>query len=193
MPEKTSIETILESVLFFKGGAMSVAQLAKTAGLSEEEVEQAARALSGALRGRGIRLVREKHMLALATAPEAQELIEKMRREELEGPLGKAGLETLAIIVFRGPISRTDIEYVRGVNCSSILRSLLIRGLIERVENPKDKRSFLYLGTAELPAYLGLSSLTEIPGYEEMKSNIEKIFAEQETAKPKTSPETALY
>ena len=127
-------------------------------------------------------MIREGEKVALATAPEAHALIEKMRREELEGPLGKAGLETLAVIIFRGPVARSDVEYVRGVNCSSILRSLMIRGLIERIENTADKRSFLYRATTELPAYLGLASVEKMPRYAEMRSAIESIFAERDAA-----------
>src|SRR3989344_4907598 len=173
-------EILLEAALFFKGGAVSLAELASATGLSKEETEEAATSLAASLEGRGIRVVRERDMLALATAPEAHALIEKMRREELEGPLGKAGLETLAIIVFRGPLSRADIEYVRGVNCSSILRSLLIRGLAERIENPSDKRSFLYRATPELPAYLGVGKLEDMPSYGEMRDEIEKVFKSRE-------------
>jgi segregation and condensation protein B len=73
--------------------------------------------------------------------------------------LGKAGLETLSIILYQGPISRAEIDYIRGVNSNFILRNLLIRGLIERVENPHDQRSFLYKPTLELISYLGLSKI----------------------------------
>jgi segregation and condensation protein B len=129
---------------------------------------------------RGIRIVREGEHVALATAPAAHEMIEKMRREELEGPLGKAGLETIAIIMFKGPVARSDIEYIRGVNCSSILRSLMIRGLIERVDNPKDKRSFLYQATTDLPAYFGIGKMEELPQYAAIKAQLEGIITERE-------------
>ncbi|MES2135209.1 MAG: SMC-Scp complex subunit ScpB [Patescibacteria group bacterium] len=177
MPQKTAIEIEIESALFFRGGAITVKELAVQMGLSKEELENGITSLTMSLEGRGIRVVREGETVALATAPETHELIEKMRREELEGPLGKAGLETISIIIFRGPVSRSDVEYIRGVNCSSILRSLLIRGLIERVENPNDKRSFLYRATPELPAYLGVGSLAEIPGYTETRANIDTVFS----------------
>ena len=143
MTQKPPIEVEIEAALFFRGGAITVKELSSHIGLSKEETEIGITSLAMALEGRGVRVVREGETVALATASETHELIEKMRREELEGPLGKAGLETISIVIFRGPISRSDIEYVRGVNCSSILRSLLIRGLIERVENTSDKRSFL--------------------------------------------------
>jgi segregation and condensation protein B len=175
--ETAPLEILIEAALFFRGGAVSVAELAKSLDAAPEEVEKALDALKTSLERRGLRLVREGKTAALATAPEANELIEKMRKDELEGPLGKAGLETLAVIIFRGPVSKSDIDYIRGVNCGYILRSLMIRGLIERVENPEDKRSFIYRATPELPAYLGVSSLEEIPGYGEVREKIETAFA----------------
>lgn len=180
MTQKPPIEVEIEAALFFRGGAITVKELSAHIGLSKEETETGITSLAMSLEGRGIRLVREGETVALATAPETHELIEKMRREELEGPLGKAGLETISIVIFRGPISRSDIEYIRGVNCSSILRSLLIRGLITRIENTSDKRSFLYQATAELPAYLGVSSLTDIPGYTETRASIDTAIARRE-------------
>ncbi len=172
-------ESAIEAALFFKGGALSLKELAKETGLPPEQVKEAVDSLAFSLEGRGIRLVREGERVALATAPEAHALIEAMRREELEGPLGKAGLETLAVVIFRGPLAKSDIDYIRGVNCSSILRSLMIRGLIERTENPDDKRSFVYRAAPELPAYLGLSSVEAMPGYAGVREQIETIFAER--------------
>jgi segregation and condensation protein B len=183
---KAPIEMLIEAALFFKGGAVSVAELSKSLEVSTEEIEKHLETLTASLSGRGVQLVREGHVVALATAPEASLLIEKMRKDELEGPLGKAGLETLSVVIFRGPLSKADIDYIRGVNCSSILRSLLIRGLIDRVENPNDKRSYLYKATPELPAYLGVASVSEIPGYAETRERIEAIIAERAIEEPQT-------
>lgn len=184
MPQSTPIEISIESALFFRGGTISIKELTTSLKLSKEEVESGVTSLTMSLEGRGIRVVREGDTVALATAPETHELIETMRREELEGPLGKAGLETISIVIFRGPVSRSDVEYIRGVNCSSILRSLLIRGLIERVENPDDKRSFLYQATTELPAYLGVGTLADIPGYSETRANIDSVFNTRDASMP---------
>lgn len=186
------LENQIEAVLFYKGGAVSIKELSAAIGVPESEINTYAESLRASLEGRGVRLVRDGNMLALATAPSTHELIEKMRREELEGPLGKAGLETLAVIIFRGPLSRVDIEYVRGVNCSSILRSLMIRGLVQRTENPNDKRSFLYQTTAELPAFFGVSQISELPQFEETRAQIESLFTEREAiAKKEEAGETA--
>ena len=174
------LDILLEAALFYKGGSATVSELAKAIDASPEAITEALKTLEASLSPRGIRLVREGNTVALGTAPEASALVEKMRKEELEGPLGKAGLETLAVIIFRGPLAKSDIDYVRGVNCGYILRSLMIRGLIERTEKPDDKRSFLYQATAELPAYLGVPNLEAMPDYAETRTQIEKVFAERE-------------
>lgn len=184
-----NLPAVLEAILFYKGGSVSLRELEKAVGSGQNAVEEGLNELAKQLEGRGIRLVREGQSVALGTAPEVQAEIETARREELEGPLGRAGLETLAVIMYRGPLSRADIEYIRGVNASSILRSLLIRGLVERVDNPKDKRSFLYQATTELPAYLGVQSVKELPGYADVVAEIDAVFAER-AAVPHEEPET---
>lgn len=173
------LPVLLESILFFKGGAVKRTELAAAAHVSAHDVEGALIELKTELEGRGVRLILDGDSVALATAPESETAIAEMRRAELEGPVGRAGLETLAVIIYRGPVSRADIEYIRGVNVSSMLRSLLIRGLIERIDNPKDKRSFLYRTTVDLPAYLGVSSVEELPGFAGVRADIEKVFAER--------------
>lgn len=181
------LSVTIESILFFEGGSMTLQRLAKATNSSEADVQAALDELRGALEGRGITLVQDGTTVALGTAPETREIIEAMRRDELEGPLGKAGLETLAIIIYRGPLSRADIEYIRGVNASSILRSLLVRGLIERIQNPKDSRSFLYKPTTELPAYFGVQSLSDLPGFSEVSSEIQAVLAERDADLSKQS------
>ncbi len=175
------IENIIEAALFFSGGSLAVKDLSRMIGEPEERVREGIDSLTASLIGRGIRVVRERDSVALATAPAHHEMIEQVRRNELEGPLGRAGLETLAVIIFRGPLARSDVEYVRGVNCSTILRSLLIRGLIERIENPSDKRGFLYQATTELPAHLGVGQLSDIPGYADMRRDIDVIFESRDS------------
>ncbi len=176
------LSVTIESILFFEGGSMSIQKLAKATNSSEADVEVAINELRETLQGRGVTLVRDGSMVALGTAPETREIIEAMRRDELEGPLGKAGLETLAIIIYRGPLSRADIEYIRGVNASSILRSLLVRGLVERVQNPNDSRSFLYKPTTELPAYFGVQSLSDLPGFADVSAEIQAVLAERDAS-----------
>jgi segregation and condensation protein B len=109
----------------------------------------------------------------LGTAKELSPLIEQLTKDELNRDLGKAGLETLSIILYQGPISRADIDYIRGVNSQFIIRNLLIRGLVERVDNPQDARSFLYQTTLSLLSHLGLSKKEDLPEYTKIREDIE--------------------
>ena len=171
----------LEALLFWRGEAVTIKDLAKDTETDEERVHAALTELEESLSMRGIRLVRDGERVALATAPEVHTLIEKLRKEELEGPLGRAGLVTLAIIIYHGPLSRADIEYIRGVNSASILRSLTMRGLIEKIENPENKRSVHYRPTPELPATLGVTQLSELPNFESVRASVAAILEERDT------------
>lgn len=181
-PPETSLEAQIEAILFFRGEPITVQKLAKTLKSTDEAVGEALAHLEEVLRGRGLRLVRKENEVELRTAPEVAEIIETIRKEELSKDLGKAGLETLSIILYKGPVTRAQIDYIRGVNSTFVLRNLLIRGLIEKVPNPKDKRSFLYKQTMELLAFLGLSSIEGLPEYKEVKHELE-IFAETDESR----------
>ncbi len=124
------------------------------------------------LHDRGIRLLIHEDEITLGTASKVDPIIEKLTKEELSRDLGKAGLETLSIIAYRGPVSRRDIDYIRGVNSAFIVRNLLIRGLIEKVPSEKDERKFLYKPTLELLSYLGIQKMTDLPEYERVQSEI---------------------
>lgn len=91
-----------------------------------------------------------------------------MIKDDLQKDLGKSALETLAIILYQGPIKRADIDYVRGVNSQFILRNLLMRGLISRVDDPSDERTFLYKPSLELMAFLGITDIKQLPDFEEV-------------------------
>lgn len=177
MSSPLSLSAQIEALLLFRGGALNIRDLAHALEKSEEIIEETLIGLATDLEARGVSLVREGSKVALTTSREAASIIEKLRRDELEGALGKAGLETLAVIVYQGPVTRSEIEYVRGVTVSTALRSLLIRGLIERIDNPKDKRSFLYRATTELPAFLGVASLDTLPNFESVKNEIQALLA----------------
>lgn len=172
----------IEAILFFKAEPLSIKRLTQILKKDEEEVRNAVRELREELKGRGLALVEWEDEVTLGTSKDVSHLIETLTKEELTKDLGKAGLETLSIILYQGPLSRADIDYIRGVNSNFILRNLLIRGLIERVENPRDQRSFLYKPTLELISHLGLSHITELPDYDAVQKDIEAFkSAEQET------------
>lgn len=163
----------IEAVLFWKAEPVSIKKLATLLKTDLASVKNSIQELETRLKGRGLSLVQTDDEVMLGTAKELSPLIAELSKEELTRDLGKAGLETLSIILYQGPISRADIDYIRGVNSQFIVRNLLIRGLIGRVDNPGDARSFFYTSTLDLLAHLGLSKLQELPEYEQVRKDID--------------------
>lgn len=176
-----NLETQIEAVLFYKAEPMKKAALADFFSVTLEEMEKALQSLSQALSGRGVHITLTDTHVQMVTAPEASELIESIRKTELKSDIGKAGAETLAIILYRGPLSRVEIDRIRGVNSAFIIRNLLIRGLIERRSNPNDTRSFTYAATPSLLNHLGVSRREELPDFETIMNTLDG-FEKQETA-----------
>jgi segregation and condensation protein B len=166
------LDAQIESLLFWKGEALSLKKLADILKKSEDEIEVGIAELTVKLKNRGIQVIRKEDEVMLGSHADMGHIIEALVKEELVKDLGKAGLETLSIILYRGPVTRRDIDYIRGVNSQFILRNLLIRGLVERVANPHDQRTFLYKPTFELLTHLGLSSLDELPEFEQVRAEI---------------------
>lgn len=163
----------IEALLFFKGEPVTAVFLAKTLGVSEDEVRAGLDALEQSLSSRGIILMRNGDEYMLGTAPQMGPVIEKILKDEISKELGKAGLETLAVVLYRGPVLRSEINYLRGVNSNYILRALLIRGLIEKVD--QSGRSTAYQPTFELLSYMGVSKVGDLPGYEESSKAVEEF------------------
>lgn len=172
----------LEAVLFAAGEQVSKKRLAGIIGVSPALLGKAIEALREELTSRGLALIETETDVELRTSAEAAELVKKLRENELSRDLGKAGLETLALIIYRGSATRGDIDWVRGVNSSQTVRSLLLRGLIEKTENPEDARRPRYVATVDALAHLGVARKEELPGYDELttllKEKKEKIEIE---------------
>lgn len=170
----------IEGILFYRGEPTKIKALAAMFGVKDGEIKEALDILAEELQERGIRLISKDDKVTLGTAPELGELIESVRKEELSKDIGKAGLETLSIILYKGPVSRAEIDYIRGVNSSFILRNLMIRALIEREVNPNDSRSFLYKPTFELLQFLGVTKTEELPNFEKVKEELQSFIRETE-------------
>ncbi len=168
-----------EALLFASGGPMEKKRLAEHLGLTEAETVTVLRALATALSGRGIALVESDDEVELRTAPEAAEVVRALRESELSRDLGKASLETLAVIAYHDGATRGDIDWVRGVNSSASVRTLLVRGLIEGKEDRGDKRRIRYGLTTDALAYLGLKNATELPRKSELAEQAASIIEEE--------------
>lgn len=163
----------IEALLFFKGEPVTAGFLAKTLGVSEDDARSGLTDLEQSLSGRGIVLMQNGDEYMLSSSPEMGGTIEGLLKEELSKELGKAGLETLATVLYRGPISRSEINYLRGVNSNYILRALLVRGLIEKVD--QGGRSTAYQPTFELLSYMGVSKVSDLPEYDDMQKSVEEF------------------
>jgi len=168
-----NLEQKIEAILFFKGEPMSRKKLSEFLGIGQIEINESIEKLKESLKGRGIVLQEKEDDLVLGTASELSELIEKLQKEELNKELSKASLETLSIILYKNGVSRSLIDYIRGVNSSFTLRALSIRGLIEKNIDPKDNRRYIYKPTFELLSFMGVRSVQELPDYELVNSSIE--------------------
>lgn len=192
MPEQKEKLNLIEAVLFWQSEPLTLKKLTSLVRVSTSELESLLSELEKNLQSRGVRLIRKGEAITLATAPEASALIETLTREELTRELGKAGLETLAIVLYQGPITRSEIDYIRGVNSTFILRNLSIRGLVERISDPKDERRFLYLPTFDLLALLGISKISELPEFEAVKGELQSFEKTRAEAKAEASARDTL-
>lgn len=163
-----SIEAALEAVLFVASGPVNLSQLAEILNVKQQEVELALTKLEETYQeGRGLRLQRHESRVQLTSSPFFATVIENFLGLEASARLSRAGLETLAIISYRQPITRPGVDAIRGVNSDGVMKSLLQKGLIQemgRTDGPG--RPILYGTTPEFLQHFGLSSLRELPPFE---------------------------
>jgi segregation and condensation protein B len=179
--ENKELEAKIEAVLFIYGEPVKTADLAKMIKSGEAETKKAINRLKDRLgfESSGLFLVESDDKIQLATKPAFGKIIEEIIKAEIKEDLTPAAQETLSIIAYLGPISRPDIDYIRGVNSSFILRSLMIRGLIERSPSSKRLSAFDYKLSFDALKKLGVSKEAELPEFEHYRE-IAKIFSENE-------------
>jgi segregation and condensation protein B len=165
-PAEADLPAVLESLLFVAPSPTPVARLAQVLAATQEAVEAALARLAAMYveDRRGLRLLRKGDRVHLTSAPEAAAYIERFLGLDLSTRLSQAALETLAVIAYRQPLTRAEIEAVRGVNCDGVLRTLITRELVESVGRLEQAgRPFLYGTTVQFLQYFGLESLDRLP------------------------------
>ena len=182
----------LEAILFAAGEPVEKKRLAQKLEISVTDLSLAIVAFEASLASRGLALINTDEEIELRTAPEAAELVKKLWESERGRDLGKAGLETLAVIAYQEGATRGDIDWVRGVNSSASVRTLLLRGLIERREDPTDKRRARYALTSEALAHLGIKRLTDLPRHAELARGVEAHVRTSDVAATSDVPESAV-
>ena len=161
----------VEALLFAEGDSLTLKKLMQLLECDAPSLSAALDALSSQLENRALTLIRTETEVALAVSEIHQKTVQTaMQREERD--IGEAGLEVLAILLYEGASTRADIDYIRGVNSSSTLRTLLSRRMIERAGNPSDAREYVYRPTALLLAHLGASKASDLPEYATIASEL---------------------
>jgi segregation and condensation protein B len=178
--EDIEIQKKIESILFWKGEPVKFSELSTILEIKEKDLVSKLELLKESLKDRGVMIIISDDKVVMSTASCSSEIIEKLQKEELTKDLSKAALETLSIILYRGPLKRSAIDYIRGVNSQFSLRTLLIRGLIEKKIDPKDERVYIYQPSLEVLAHMGISKISDLPGYDEVNSDIENFLTAEE-------------
>lgn len=165
---KKNPKNLIESILFVADKPVNIKELASATGLMLTDVQNALKDLSAEYQKRGIKLVSKGEYFSFVSDPANAGMVAKYLNEELRHDLSEQALETLAIVTYKQPITRIEIEEIRGVNSEQLIRHLLVRGLIAEVGR-KDTigRPILYGTTMEFIQYFGLCSEEELPKFTE--------------------------
>ncbi|PWB38699.1 MAG: SMC-Scp complex subunit ScpB [Parcubacteria group bacterium] len=171
MAEKNKM-ALLESLLFAVGKPLTIKELADFLDVRENEVEKLTQELEGKYNHpeSGIHIASSHNKVQMISNPADGPELNAYFKAEISGELTKASLETLTIIAYRQPISKEELEQIRGVNCSLIIRNLLIRGLIETSENKNDLAT-TYVVTIDFLRHLGLDSVKDLPDFEKLNND----------------------
>ncbi len=176
-----NLEAQLEALLFVYGEPVKSETLAEKLGVSYQIVRDAISDLKKSLEAenRGLILMDLNEEVQLATKSNLASLVQKVVKEELDSELTAASLETLSIIAYLSPCTRAEIDYIRGVNSSFILRNLTVRGLVEKKLDSSRANGFIYFVSFDFLKHIGLDSTANLPDYEKYKELI-KSFMKKE-------------
>ncbi len=166
-----SLDHLIESILFVSQKPLSSKKIAALLQAPLKDVRTALQELATryAKERSGIVLIAHEDEYQFATHPDASAVIQNYLQEEVTGELTRPALETLAVIAYRGPVRKSQIEKVRGVNCSLALRNLLLRGLIEESED-KENMEKMYTLSFQFIHHLGVQNVQNLPDYEKLHS-----------------------
>ncbi|MEA3398133.1 MAG: SMC-Scp complex subunit ScpB [Patescibacteria group bacterium] len=167
-----TLKAKIESLLFISAKPMTVKQLAGIIKLKDKEIKAAGDELVEDYKKnkRGIQIIKNGSKFQMVSSPENAKLIQEFIKDETTGELSRPSLEALTIIAYRGPISKINLDRIRGVNCALILRNLLLRGLIE-AKADKQKKETYYTITFDFIRFLGINDVKELPDYERLSKD----------------------
>lgn len=168
--EKEKVKSIIESILFARGEEISFSQLSKIIEVKKDLIISAVNEIVAQYKEgqSGFGIVKNGENIQMVTNPDNAQFVEKTIKKNLQENMSRTSLEVLAIVAYRGPVSRADIEAIRGVNSSFTLRNLLMRGLIIKNINENDQRGYLYSISTEFIKKMGMHQISELPNFAEL-------------------------
>lgn len=179
-----SLKSQLESLLFVSLKPLSIKELANLTKAKTKEVEEALGELASEYQAgaRGLTLIKNNGQYQLTTAGDNAALVKEFLKDETSGELSQPSLEALTIIAYRGPIVKGELERIRGINCSLIIRNLLLRGLIEEKFDKLGQENY-YTVTHDFIRFLGLNEVAGLPDYDQLRSAaaVNQVLAAEET------------
>lgn len=191
-----SLKQKIESLLFVAGKPLGYKDIAKFCRVLVPQVKDSIDEIVQEYKEKecGMFLISKGNEVQMVTHPDTRIVTEPFLKEEIEGNLSRAALETLAIIMYRQPITRPEIDIIRGVNSSIMLRNLLMRGLIDRQKSKEDARMFEYSASFDLLKFLGVAKVEDLPDFvalnqSEAVRTIEKSIIEAKKAVEKEKEE----
>ena len=191
--DRTEQKRVVEAVLFLTEEPLKAERIATVLATSLAEAENLMQELKDdlAFANRGIQIVETATGFQMGTVPELAPFLERAFSEDVSSNLSTAALEALAIIAYKQPVTRIEIESIRGVRSEHVLENLLKRKLIKisgRKEGPG--RPLLYGTTADFLKYFGLKELTDLPPLETEPENEDEVevTAENETGAEEVLP-----
>lgn len=177
-----ALESKIESILLVAEKPVSVKELSTVCGSMVTETQKALAELIETYQEKGIKVIKKGEYYSLVTAPENADVVAKFLNEELRHDLSDASLETLSIVTYRQPITRIEIEEIRGASSDQLLRNLMVRGLITEVGRKESPgRPILYGTTMEFLQYFGLESEDQLPKFDITPPNHEGELFEVDT------------
>lgn len=165
-----SLSSQIESILFVTNKPITATRLAQVLGVDTEKIEEEIPKIMERYNSAesGVHVLKKGKEYQMMSSPDNAKVVQAYLQDETTGELTRPSLETLAIIAYRGPLTKPEIEQIRGVNCSLILRNLLTRGLIEAQEDA-ERKSTVYSVTFDFMRFLGISSMSGLPDYENLR------------------------
>jgi segregation and condensation protein B len=193
------LKSSIESLLFVSNKPLKIKDFLKYLQSTEEEIKKALNELVEERKTSGVLVLESNGEYQMTTSPENSDVVKTFLNSDLREKLTDATLEVLSIIAYRQPISKNEIESIRGVNSQYSIRTLLIRGLIEKIHNPNDLRSSYYQTTTEFLQHMGLTSTSDLPDFQTLVGQIKlpetaqiSQSADQLVSESDTNPEQSF-